>query len=215
MLKIINKISDRNRENKYNIFINLFSPNANTKILDVGASELEYRQTSNYLEKKYPYPGNITVLGIDDYNEFCIRYPQVTVVKYDGEVFPFEDNKFDMCWCNAVIEHVGDRRKQEIFLNEIIRVSKCAFISTPNKHFIYEPHTKVLFLHFLPKNIFNIIVKLIGKPWAGGDYMHLLGERDIVNLLNKCNIDKYRIIKNKLLCFTIDFVIIINEPGLV
>ncbi len=205
---LINKISDRNRERKYDIFLNIIKPDAKSKILDVGASEREYRSTSNYLEKKYPYPENITVLGVDNYKEFCIRYPKVKVVNYDGRYFPFDDNAFDVCWCNAVIEHVGDRKRQEIFLKEIDRVSKCSFVTTPNKHFIYETHTKVLLLHYLPKKIFDKIVLMIGKPWAKGDYMHLLGIGDIKKLLQINNISNYKIIKNRILGFTVDFVII-------
>ncbi|MDR2410330.1 MAG: hypothetical protein LBE13_19775 [Bacteroidales bacterium] len=43
------------------------------------------------MEKNYPYPSNITALGIEDYDLFKVRYPDVSVVRYDGRVFPFED----------------------------------------------------------------------------------------------------------------------------
>lgn len=208
MNKIINIISDRNRARKYDLFLRRFKPDENSKILDVGASEREYRSTSNYLEKNYAHPENITVLGIDKYNQFCKRYPKVRVVKYNGSIFPFRDNSFDICWCNAVIEHVGDRNKQEQFISEIRRVSKRAFVTTPNKYFFFEAHTKMLFLHYLPKRIFDNIMIKIGKPWATGNYMHLLGKKDIVQLLEKCNISNYKIVENKILAFTIDFVII-------
>lgn len=205
--KLINKISDQNRERKYAFFIKQFAPDSYSTILDVGASEREYRPTANYLEKRYPYPENITVLGVDRYQEFCKRYPKIKTVSYDGRVFPFKDKSFDICWCNAVIEHVGDRSQQERFLREIARVSKRAFITTPNKNFIYEPHTKTILLQFLPKKIFNRIVVRLGKPWAQGDYMNLLNERDMVGLLGKSDIKNYKLIKNKLMGFAIDFMI--------
>jgi len=210
MLKLIDKISDQNRERKYDFFLKHFSPDSHSSILDIGASEKEYRPTANYLEKRYPYPENITVLGVDRYKEFCKRYPKVKTVNYDGRGFPFKDKAFDICWCNAVIEHVGGRRQQELFLREIARVSNSAFVTTPNKNFIYEPHTKTILLQFLPKKIFNRIVVRLGKPWAQGDYMTLLSRSDIVRLLEKSNIKEYKLIENKLAGFTIDFVIAIN-----
>ncbi|MCK5617551.1 methyltransferase domain-containing protein [Candidatus Pacearchaeota archaeon] len=210
MKKIINQISDKNRLRKFILFINIFKPKKITKILDVGASEMEYRESANILEKKYPYQENITVLGVDKYKDFCVRYPKVKVNTYGGDVFPFNNDEFDLVWSNAVIEHVGDKIKQETFIKEMTRVSKSVFFTTPNKFFPFELHTKILFLHFLPKRIFDKILNIFGMGWASGEYMHLLSLRDIKRLLKKCDIFDYQIIKNKLLGFVVDFVVIIK-----
>lgn len=154
MLKIANKFSNYNRIRKYKIFIDYFKPKINTKILDVGASEKEYKENANIIGKRYSYPENITVLGIDRFEEFPERYPKVKIVIYNGDVFPFKDKEFDICWCNAVLEHVGNRDKQEKFLKEICRVAKEAFITIPNRYFPFEVHTKILLLHYLPKKAF-------------------------------------------------------------
>lgn len=208
--ELTDNIADNNRSRKYKLFIDLFKPTSETKVLDVGASEREYRLTANILEKKYPYPENITALGVDNFDKFCDRYPRVKVSNYNGELFPFKDKTFDVCWCNAVVEHVGDFKKQELFLNEIVRVSKRSFITTPNKYFIYEPHTSILLLHYLPKDLFDRILVLIEKPWAKGDYMNLLGKNDIVKLLKKNNIRNYKIIKNRILGLTSEFIIVLS-----
>lgn len=188
------------------MFIEFIQPSPEAKILDVGATESEYQKSDNILEKEYPYPENITVLGVDNYEEFCKRYPYVKTIIYQGGKFPFKDKEFEICWCNAVIEHVGDRKAQEFFLKEISRTTKRAFITTPNKNFIYESHTRLLFLHYLPKKIFDKILVMIGKSWGTADYMNLLGEKDIINILEKSGITKYNIIKLKILSFTIGFV---------
>ena len=206
--RIADKLADKNRRKKYDCFMKHLMPTEDTSILDVGGSEKEYRVTANILEKIYPYPENITVLGVDQYDEFLRRYSKVKIVTYDGGEFPFKNNQFDLCWCNAVIEHVGNEEQQEYFLNEIKRVSKKAFITTPNKHFPVELHTKIILLHFLPKKIFDKILTGTGKSWAAGDYMHLLSLSTIKRLLRKCNIDKFKIIKNKILGFTVDYVVI-------
>ena len=208
IMKFVNKIGDRNRQKKYDLFCRIFELSAHSPILDIGASEWEYRATGNMLEKKYPYPEKITVLGVQDFVQFKERYPSVNIVKYKGGVFPFKDKVFDICWCNAVLEHVGNRENQEFFLNEIKRVAGRAFVTTPNKRFIYEPHSKLVLLHYLPKKIFDKILLMIGKRWATGNYMNLLDKKDIEKLLRKSNITDYKIIENKILGFTVDFAII-------
>ena len=123
------------------------------------------------------------------------------------ERFPFKDKEFDICWCNAVVEHVDNRDKQERFLKNIQRVAKMSFVTTPNRYFPFEVHTRIFLLYYLPKGLFDKILNKIGKSWATGNYMHLLGLRDIKKLLRKCGINEYKITKNKVLGFTIDYVI--------
>jgi len=206
--KIAYKISDYNRTKKYDFFMNRFKPGVSTKILDVGAGETEYQKEANILEKKYPYQESITVLGIENFKEFFKRYPKVKVVKYPGRKFPFADSEFDICWCNAVIEHVGDKTCQKEFLSEIRRVAKSAFVTTPNRLFPFETHTRIFLLHFLPKRFFDFILVKMGKSWATGNHLNLLSLRDIKKMLEECNITEYKIVKRKILCFTINFEII-------
>ena len=208
LLKIANKFSSYNRLRKYNSFIDYFKPEIKTKIIDVGASEKECLEKANILEKKYPYSENITVLGIDNFKEFPKRYPKVKIATYKGDVFPFKDKEFDICWSNAVLEHVGNFDKQEKFLKEICRVAKTAFITTPNRYFPFEVHTRIFLLHYLPKKLFNKILIKLGKDWKFSDRIHLLGLQDIITLLRRCNIKKSKIIKNRILGFVVDFIII-------
>ena len=208
-MSIAYKISAVNRRRKWKIFLETIKPTLKLRILDVGFTENEYSETDNFLEKNYPYPQNITALGIDTPKKFRERYPQVKAVKYDGNKFPFDDRTFDVCWSNAVLEHVGNRDKQTMFLKEIKRVAKVAFITTPNKYFPVEVHTRTPLLHFLSKKLFDKYLSLIGKTWAAGNYMNLLSYKDIRKLLKEAGINNYDIIKNRLL-FTLDFVIIFD-----
>ena len=208
-MSIAYKISAVNRRRKWKIFLETIKPTLKLRILDVGFTENEYSETDNFLEKNYPYPQNITALGIDTPKKFRERYPQVKAVKYDGNKFPFDDRTFDVCWSNAVLEHVGNRDKQTMFLKEIKRVAKVAFITTPNKYFPVEVHTRTPLLHFLSKKLFDKYLSLIGKTWAAGNYMNLLSYKDIRKLLKEAGINNYDIIKNRLL-FTLDFVVIFD-----
>ena len=130
---------------------------------------------------------------------------------YDGSYFPFADKEFDIAWSNAVIEHVGDYDKQVLFLSELIRTSKSIFITTPNRWFPIEVHTKLPFLHYLPKKYFDKVLGLIGKSWASGDYMNLLSIPDIKKMLKVLNVKKYTIKRNRKFFSTMDFVLIIKQ----
>lgn len=201
------RISGFNRKRKYQLFRRIFQPDQYTTIIDVGYSENEYSETDNYLEKHYPYPQNITALGIDTPKKYLERYPRIRVVKYDGKYFPFRDKEFDICWSNAVLEHVGDREAQIFFLREIKRVAKAAFITTPNRHFPIEIHTRTPLLHYLPKSVFDKYLTFVKKGWAAGNYMHLLSLEELKKILRDAGIKKYTIMKNKILVFTLDFVV--------
>jgi len=212
-MSIAYKISGFNRKRKWRLFSEKVQWGPDSKILDLGFSEEEFSGTDNYLEKNYPFPKNITALGIDDAKEFRKRYPEVSVIQYDGNLFPFNNKSFDICWSNAVLEHVGEWPRQVSFLSEIKRVSRLAFITTPNRYFPIEVHTRTLLLHFLPKNIFDKYLSFFGKKWATGNYMNLLSYNDVRQLLKEAEINEYKIFRNKLLFFTMDFVVIFKNGG--
>ena len=190
------------------MFLEEIAPTRATRVLDVGFSEEEYSSNDNFIEKHYPHPEMLTALGIDTPVKFKRRYPEVATVQYDGSVFPFSDQAFDVLWSNAVIEHVGDRSKQLFFLKEIKRVSKKAFITTPNRFFPVEVHTCTPLLHYLPESIFDRYVTLIGKRWATSEYIRLLSHSELEALLADADIAEYRIIKNMLVRLPLDFVVL-------
>ena len=51
---------------------------------------------------------------------------------------------------NAVIEHVGGRAEQRRFVDESLRVAPRAFVTTPNRWFPVEVHTRLPLVHWLP-----------------------------------------------------------------
>lgn len=204
------KISAFNRRRKYQSFLEFLAPQPETTLLDVGFTEKEYSDTDNFLEKNYPYQDKITALGMEAPRQFSERYPQIKAVVYDGRKFPFSDKQFDIVWSNAVLEHVGAHAAQVAFLKEIKRVGRRAFITTPNKNFPIEVHTRSLFLHFLPKNLFDRYLRFVGQGWAAGDYMHLLTRWELERILEEAGIKDYRIIKNRLGGLVLDFAVVIN-----
>ncbi len=214
-MSIAYKVSGYNRRRKWQTFLDEIRPTAEMKLLDVGFNETEYSNTDNYVEKHYPYRPQITALGMEAPVQFSQRYPEIKAVQYDGTVFPFDDGAFDVCWSNAVIEHVGrhDGRwdAQVFFLREIKRVARCGFVTTPNRTFPIEVHTRTPLLHWGPRTLFEAYLRRTGREWATGDYMDLLSVGDMRRLLRDAGISDYKIIRNKLLGFTLDFVVVFRS----
>jgi SAM-dependent methyltransferase len=192
-------VSGRSRRKKYAEFIETLKPSTTDTIIDVGVNDQEYSANDNYLEKHYPYPERITAISQQSLNYFSARYPKVTAVIGDGLKLPFPDRNFDIVFSNAVIEHVGGRDQQLMFMRELERVAGRGYITTPNRHFPIEVHTRIPLLHLLlPKRWFDRFLALIGKGWAAGDYMNLLSRRDLEGLLAAASITNYRITATRL-----------------
>ena len=65
-----------------------------------------------------------------------------------GTALPFADGTFDLVLSNAVIEHVGEEAEQRRFVAEHERVGRHWIVTTPNRWFPVEAHTKVLLRHW-------------------------------------------------------------------
>lgn len=209
------RVSGYNRARKWQLFLREFPPAPQTRILDVGYNETEYSATDNYLEKHYPYPHGITALGMEQPVQFSQRYPEIRALAYDGATFPFEDDSFDICWSNAVLEHVGTHANrwtaQVQFLREIRRVARAGFVTTPNRHFPIEVHTRTPLLHWLPRPLFEAFLRRTGRGWATGDHMDLLSLSDLRRQLREAGIPNHRIAQNRLFGLAMDFVVVFRR----
>lgn len=210
MKSIANAISKKNRDRKYRYFKEKIGFTSDTKVLDVGFANHEFSPIDNYLEKHYPFRANITALGVGGKDEFTKNYPDVEAVLYDGKVFPFADKTFDIGWSNAVIEHVGGKDRQLLFLKELLRTCRTVYFTTPNVYFPVELHTRTLFLHWLPKTLFDRYLRRIGKSWAAGDYMYLLSKKRIMDLCREAGAQNVTIKGNRLFGFVMDYSVIIT-----
>ena len=112
-----------------------------------------------------------------------------------------------------MLEHVGSETDRRRFVSEINRVADRALLTTPNRWFPVDSHTKLPFLHYLPKPLFDWMLERLGKRWATGDYMHLMGRREIVRLLREVGIEHFHIRSNRLGPFTMDFSIMSRDSG--
>lgn len=207
--KVAYIISAKSRARKHAFFLKKVQPAPEETILDVGVNATEYSATDNYLERFYPHPEKITGVSLDDVSPLVNSYPLSTFLRADGANLPFQENQFDISFSNAVIEHVGGEATQRQFLNELVRVSKRGYLTTPNKFFPFEVHTRVPLLHILlPKKYFDAFLFKIGKGWAGGDYMQLLSAHDLQNLIQNTPAKEFHIYRNRFFGFTMTLTLV-------
>jgi SAM-dependent methyltransferase len=101
-------------------------------------------------------------------------------VQADACALPFADGEFDIVFSNAVIEHVGGRERQRGLVSEAIRVGRRVFITTPNRRFPVEVHTRLPFVHWLPDALSHRVYRATGREFA--TEVHLLTRRSLESL---------------------------------
>lgn len=184
-MRLADSISLRSRERKLRLFLEELHPTSETTVLDVGADELGFGEgdgcgTLNFFEEHYAWPQRITALGLHDGAGFRSRYPDIPYVQGDACALPFDDASFDVVFSNAVIEHVGNRDRQRAFVSEAIRVGRRVFITTPNRRFPIEVHTRLPFVHWLPDAFSHPVYRAAGKEI--GPEVELLTRRSLAAL---------------------------------
>jgi SAM-dependent methyltransferase len=185
-VKLRDRVSLRSRRRKFGLFMDEIRPTAELTVLDVGVDDFGFGEhagcgTLNFFEELYPWPERITALGLHEGARFRERYPQTTYVQGDATQLPFADKSFDVFFSNAVIEHVGGPERQQAFVDEALRVARRVMITTPNRWFPIEVHTRLPFVHWLPDPAAHRAYDLARKPWAKEN--HLLGPGDLRRLL--------------------------------
>jgi len=184
-MRLVDDVSLRSRRRKLRLLLDELQPTSETTVLDVGADELGFGEgdgcgTLNFLEELYPWPERITALGLHGGAGFRARYPTIPYVQGDACALPFEDGAFDVVFSNAVIEHVGGRDRQRKLVTEAVRVGRRVFVTTPNRLFPIEVHTRLPLVHWLPDALSHPVYGALGKEFATEN--HLLTRRQLASL---------------------------------
>jgi SAM-dependent methyltransferase len=106
--------------------VSAFSSLLSGNLLDVGCGTMPYRK----LFQVTSYTGL-------EYDTEIARKRDLADAYYDGDKFPFEDQRFDALLCNQVLEHVFN---PDVFVRELARVIKPSgrlMITVP---FIWDEH---------------------------------------------------------------------------
>ena len=175
-----------NRRRKFELFMRAVQPGPETRVVDVGVGDTGFGTeqgvavTHNFFEALYPWPERITAVSDVPLPNFAREFPAIRCVTASGTDLPFEDDAFDVAFSNAVIEHVGGRDEQRRFVEELCRVARRVFVSTPNRWFPVETHTLVPLVHWLPRDAADRAIRTLRREnW---ERIELLSKTELLAL---------------------------------
>jgi hypothetical protein len=211
--KLLNKILLENRERILNIFFNEINYNDEISLLDIGTTA-NIDKNHNLILQKTLKNKKIVCLSNQDCTVLKNLYPNVkNFILGDGCNNQLDDNTYDIVYSNATIEHVGSYKNQKLFISECVRVAKKnIFITTPNRYFFLDFHTKIPFIHFFPKKIHRKILSLLGYDFFSvEENLNLLSKKNLIDLCQMLKIKRYKIISYKVFFFTSNLILIIQK----
>jgi SAM-dependent methyltransferase len=170
------------------------------RVLDIG-SQVGGRHQQ--LLERFPNPANVTAVNVlpEHLEQIKRAYPQITTQLADARALPFADQSFDFVYSNAVLEHVGSRDDQRAMAREIQRVGRSWFVTTPNRWFPFEFHTRLPLVSWLPRDSMRKVAKLWAYSHVQGRYrsgidfadVNLLAASDLRSMFPTSRIVKCRI----------------------
>jgi len=178
--------------------------------LDIGTTNDFDFKFSNYLIKNLK---NISIYKSISDQKITDNFFSKILQKSIRDDFTFDEidrMKSDLVLSNATIEHVGSFTNQIKMIDNMINLSKKFFIiTTPNRFHPIEFHTKIPFLHWLPKIFYRKILKSVNLNYfAKEENLNLLAEKDIRLAFKTIGFQNYKIFKIYLFGLVSNFVII-------
>ena len=210
--KILKKILLYSRINIFKIFVENVRFNKNSKILDVGTTPI-LDSHENIIFHQYKWKNNITGFSNQNCNILKKKFITNKFIIGDAKNIKLKKNTFDISFCSATIEHVGSYANQKKLVSELFRVSRnYVFLTTPNRSFPFDFHTKLPLIHLLPKYMHRKILKVIGLNYfASEKNLNLLFSKDIERICRELKITDYKIIYNKFIFLKSNIILIIKK----
>ena len=163
LARLAEPFAARARRRRHALFLELTGADASTRIVDVGCGTLGRRALAQRLD----------ITGVDRVERPSYPGP---FVRADATALPFEDDAFDLAYCNSVLEHVAPADRAAL-AREIVRVARSWWVQTPAFSFPIEPHALLPFAHWLPRGARRAYWRL----GAAGDWedIRLLRRREL------------------------------------
>ena len=178
--------------------------------LDIGTTSDKENESSNYLIKNLK---NVKIYKSISDQEVNDGFFSKIIKKSITDQFSIEEinsMKSDLVISSATIEHVGNFENQTTMIRNIIKLSKKYFIiTTPNRYYPIDFHTKLPILHWLPKNLHRRILKLLKIEFFSKEKnLNLLSKNELNIALKKSGANNFKIFDIFLLGFKSNLIVI-------
>ena len=117
---------------------------------------------------------------------------------------------------SAVIEHVGSRESQFEYFNTLLELSPGLLMTTPNRSHFMEFHTKLPFLHWLPRRCHRVLLSKLGMEfWSREENLRLLSRRELVDFIERLRRElREDWYKPRLMGIVSNLVVLLRSDGL-
>ena len=205
----IDKIVLRKRLEISNIINNAINDLQIHDALDIGTTSDDKNASSNIVIKNIKNIDKFKCISDQIVNSDFFHKSlnkSITEEFSENELYDFSS---DLVVSNATIEHVGNTLNQKKMLKNIIKLTKKIFVlTTPNKFYPIELHTKIPLIHWFPKSIYRKILKFLGLSfYADEKNLNLLSVNELKKMLDNYKI-MYEIKFIKLFFFKSNIIII-------
>jgi hypothetical protein len=208
--KFLDNIVLKKRKEMFEIIKKSIDLNSINSVLDVGTTSDNSLQSSNFLIKQLK---SIKIKkSISDQKILNDDFFDMT---FEGSITEnlndsFENLKSDLIVCSATIEHLGNFSAVKKGIDNIVNLTNKYFIiTTPNRHHPIEFHTKIPFIHFLPKEFYRKLLEFFGNEFfSKEENLNLLSKKDLINLMSNYKNIYYNINEIKLFGFVSNFIIV-------
>ena len=159
-------------------------------VLDIGTTNDNVNNSSNIIIKKFKNLKTYKSISDQKINSSFFKKKFNKSITSNFSKKELDELRSDLVISNATIEHVGDLKKQKKMISNIIKLSKKIFIIiTPNRFYPIDFHTKLPFLHWLPKPLHRLILKILGLNfYANEKNLNLLSKNDFTKIVDQKNI---------------------------
>tara|TARA_B100001063_G_C16570810_1_gene455775 strand:- start:77 stop:760 length:684 start_codon:yes stop_codon:yes gene_type:complete len=157
--------------------------------LDIGTTEENKLRSSNFFVKKFNKIKIIKSITDQDIIKNNFNNILKKSITSDFTLEEIDQYKSDLVISSATIEHVGSNVAQMKMIENIcLLTNKYFFITTPNRFFPIDFHTKLPLIHMLPKKIHRKILNMISlKEYALEENLNLLDISEINKMLKNLN----------------------------
>ena len=178
---LASRIALHARRSIYARFVALAGTEPGRRLLDLGVTPDTNLPDSNFLERWYPHCADITMASVEDCTALEAVFPGAKFVRIQpDQALPFPDAYFDVGFCSAVLEHVGGAAQQRFVIQELLRMCRSVFLTTPDRAFPIEVHTFLPVVHWLPKRFHRRLLRWLGRSfWATEANLNLLTRREL------------------------------------
>ena len=183
-------------------------------VLDVGTTSDEEMASSNLIVKNLNNASDFYSISNQKITSSFFKKKLQKSIVVDFSEEELEKFKSDLVISNATIEHVGNYDNQKIMLANMVKLSKkIIIITTPNRFHPVEFHTKIPFIHWLPKTIHRKILKILNLSfYSKEENLNLLSKSDFIQLAKDENIS-YEFKYVRLLGFRSNLIFIGKKPN--